>query len=417
MSQTLDTGDDAAQMFAVQPKTNCPHLGAGLSQGTIAIDLKIPCGGCNDLKENWLCLQCGAVNCSRFVNSHASAHNESTKHPIALSFSDLSFWCYTCDSYIKAPALNLIWTAAYTAKFGEAPPEPTNRGFNPGEDINEYYDSPSILEEKVTKLADYIRESGGRTVAYTGAGVSTSAKIPDYRGPQGYWTLKDQGVAMVPGIKIAQAIPTFTHVSLVQLQKRGVINFVTSTNVDGLHRRAGTAEHEMAELHGNCYKETCTKCKKEYLRTFDVTDEGTLNHLTFRQCEVPGCGGNLRDTIINFGEDLPEGELTKADQRARESTLSLVLGTSMRVSPACHLPLIPIRKDSGRLVIVNLQKTPYDKEADLRIWAPTDVVFSMLMEKLGVPVPNEIAGGYPVARPPPYQPDPAKAAPQKRKRN
>lgn len=49
----------------------------------------------------------------------------------------------------------------------------------------------------------------------------------------------------------------------------------------------------MAELHGNCYKETCSKCNREYLRTFDVTGEGTLNHLTFRKCEVSGCDGNL----------------------------------------------------------------------------------------------------------------------------
>lgn len=28
-------------------------------------------------------------------------HNLSTKHSIALSFSDASFWCYECESYIE----------------------------------------------------------------------------------------------------------------------------------------------------------------------------------------------------------------------------------------------------------------------------------------------------------------------------
>jgi histone deacetylase 6 len=28
------------------------------------------------------------------------AHNETTKHPLVLSFSDLSVWCYGCDSYV-----------------------------------------------------------------------------------------------------------------------------------------------------------------------------------------------------------------------------------------------------------------------------------------------------------------------------
>ncbi len=33
------------------------------------------------------------------------AHNASSQHCIALSFSDSSFWCYECDSYIDDPSL------------------------------------------------------------------------------------------------------------------------------------------------------------------------------------------------------------------------------------------------------------------------------------------------------------------------
>ncbi len=45
------------------------------------------------------------LGCSRYVKSHMAEHNAKTKHSIALSFSDASFWCYDCESYIEAAEL------------------------------------------------------------------------------------------------------------------------------------------------------------------------------------------------------------------------------------------------------------------------------------------------------------------------
>lgn len=44
-------------------------------------------------------------------------HNNETKHPIAVSFTDLSVWCYSCDSYIEDPSLNPILKAFRDKKF------------------------------------------------------------------------------------------------------------------------------------------------------------------------------------------------------------------------------------------------------------------------------------------------------------
>lgn len=59
----------------------------------------VGCQDCGDRAENWLCLGCGVVLCSRFVNSHMQAHchpsSSSTpqSHCLSLSLSDLSCWC------------------------------------------------------------------------------------------------------------------------------------------------------------------------------------------------------------------------------------------------------------------------------------------------------------------------------------
>ena len=82
----------------------------------------------------------------------------------------------------------------------------------------EVEDDPEVLQQKVVRLAELLR-AAKHAVVYTGAGVSTSASIPDYRGPQGIWTLSKKGAhnassaakADMMGIAFVDAQPTPTH--------------------------------------------------------------------------------------------------------------------------------------------------------------------------------------------------------------
>ncbi len=79
---------------------------------------------------------------------------------------------------------------------------------------------------------------------------------------------------------------------------------------------------KISELHGNSNKEICSSCGKEYLRDFRVRNAvGVHDHLTGRRCTAPGCSGELQDTIINFGESLPEVPLTKGFENAEKADL------------------------------------------------------------------------------------------------
>jgi len=63
------------------------------------------------------------------------------------------------------------------------------------------FDSPEVLERGVKQLADMIRSSK-YVVVHTGAGISTAAGIPDFRGPKGVWTLESKGEA--PKVNIGE---------------------------------------------------------------------------------------------------------------------------------------------------------------------------------------------------------------------
>ena len=52
------------------------------------------------------------------------------------------------------------------------------------EEIKEHYDDEDTIKEKAAKFASYLKESK-HTVFHTGAGVSTAAKLPDYRQYRG----------------------------------------------------------------------------------------------------------------------------------------------------------------------------------------------------------------------------------------
>lgn len=61
-------------------------------------------------------------------------------------------------------------------------------------------------------------------------------------------------------------------------------------------------------------------------------------HKTGRKCDNPKCGGDLEDTIINFNENLRETDLDLGFGHSAEADLHLVLGSSLRVTPAANMP-------------------------------------------------------------------------------
>ena len=266
----------------------------------------------------------------------------------------------------------------------------------------ELSEADADLERKVDALADLVADAKakGGAVVHTGAGISTSAGIPDFRGPNGIWTLQKAGKAMpAASCRFDRARPSFTHAALVALQREGYVRYLVSCNVDCLHVRSGYPREEMAELHGNCFAERCELCETEYVRDFEMPSVGFKT--TGRRCVARGCddgsgagrGGRLRDQVLDWEDPLPPKELKRAERESKEAALALVLGSSLQITPSCDLPLKTTRKrrdgsEAGKLAIVNLQKTPKDRHATLVVHAKVDRVMWGLTRRLGVAVPD-----------------------------
>jgi NAD-dependent SIR2 family protein deacetylase len=216
--------------------------------------------------------------------------------------------------------------------------------------------------------------------------VSTSASIPDYRGSNGLWTQQETGENNNDDyneIDLTKIKPTYSHYVLTFLMSKKYIKFITSTNCDSLHIKSGVDMDDISELHGNIFKETCTKCKKTFIRDFNVllSVKNFNKHLTGRYCDEEDCNGELMDNTINFGEYLNSEEVEKAKYNAKKSDLSIVLGSSMKVSPSNSYPILAKKNENGALVIVNLQKTDFDKYCDLRVFSKIDEFMKLVIKE------------------------------------
>ncbi len=191
-------------------------------------------------------------------------------------------------------------------------------------------------------------------VVLTGAGISTAAGIPDFRGPQGLYVTRRYDPDKVFEIgafrhepqyfyefsrdfvtEVKDIRPTFTHHFLANLEKAGPLAGVITQNIDMLHQLAGN--RTVIELHGSYRSATCGGCGKNYGElTYDWWDDAMVNSPSppIASCSV--CEGVLKPDIVFFGEMV--GGYSEADRMISQCDLLLVLGSSLQVSPASFLP-------------------------------------------------------------------------------
>jgi NAD-dependent deacetylase len=222
------------------------------------------------------------------------------------------------------------------------------------------------LVERVNTLAGWMYEAS-HLVLFTGAGISTESGLADFRGPDGIWTRRAKGLPTKTQ-DFASAEPNRAHLAIFELQEMGKLDFLISQNVDNLHRRSGIHPDLLAELHGNLTRLRCRRCGF-LLDNFDDL------------ITCPICQGALASSVVNFGQPLPEKELSEAYWHSRHSDLFIVAGSSLIVTPAADMPRIALEA-GARLVIINEGETTLDRVAHLRFEEHTGEVLPLAVDRL-----------------------------------
>lgn len=241
-------------------------------------------------------------------------------------------------------------------------------------------------------LADYLRAST-RALIFTGAGISTSSGIPDFRGPQGVWTRRQpvyfQDFMSSEAARIEhwdyklegrdafrEARPNAVHHAIVRLEKAGKLRSVITQNIDGLHGLAGTSAERLIELHGSNALVECQSCHwrgdpDPHFEYFRLKRKPPL-------CQ---CGGFLKPATISFGQNLDPKELGRAGEAAMAADLVVALGSTLSVHPAASFPLLAGRRGIPYLII-NRGATDHDHEecVTLRLDGQVDEIFPRAVE-------------------------------------
>jgi NAD-dependent deacetylase sirtuin 4 len=134
---------------------------------------------------------------------------------------------------------------------------------------------PEPKNDEIQQLESFLR-GNDNIVVITGAGVSTSSGIPDYRGPQGSYNRGHKPVvhsefvssektrqrywarSLLGWKSFSQARPNDAHLALANLEMRGVISTIVTQNVDRLHQKAGSID--VIDLHGRNDRLSCLSC-------------------------------------------------------------------------------------------------------------------------------------------------------------
>ncbi|XP_066925909.1 NAD-dependent protein deacetylase sirtuin-1-like [Clytia hemisphaerica] len=253
-----------------------------------------------------------------------------------------------------------------------------------------------------------------KIVVLTGAGVSVSCGIPDFRSRDGIYARLSKDYPDLPNpqamfdihyfksnqwpfFKFAKEIypgqftPSLCHRFISFLDRTGRLLRNYSQNIDTLEQVAGIKN--VVQCHGSFATATCMNCK------FTVSCEEIKNEI-FNQ-KIPHCKkcsvntvedgriNVIKPDIVFFGESLPESFHRQIQDDKDKADLLIVIGSSLKVRPVSLIPNL-IRPDVPQILI---NREPLSHMSfDVELYGNCDDVIAELCTQLGSEWTNVLQG-------------------------
>ncbi|BFZ07182.1 hypothetical protein BsWGS_10221 [Bradybaena similaris] len=237
----------------------------------------------------------------------------------------------------------------------------------------------SKLEElTLNGIAKYLMsDQCNNIITMAGAGISTSAGIPDFRSPgtglyqnlASYNLPHPQAIFELgyfkenpkPFFVLAKELyphvlkPTPCHYFIKMLNDKGKLLRHYTQNIDTLERVSGLDFDKIVEAHGSFHSSHCLDCNHEY--ALEWMKEQIFDDKVPR-CTEEGCSGVVKPDITFFGEALPRRFADLVTKDFAKCDLLIVMGTSLAVQPfaslvnrvPAHTPRLYINLEKGATI-------------------------------------------------------------------
>lgn len=239
--------------------------------------------------------------------------------------------------------------------------------------VDEAQPSQTLKDRTIGSVASHLKsDKVQRVVVLTGAGISTSAGIPDFRSPdtglysnlarlklpypEAVFDISFFRENPAPFYMLAQELypgkykPTVSHAFIALLAKKGLLHMLFTQNIDCLERAAGVPPEKVIEAHGSFASQRCIDCKTEYPDEFmrEFVKSGDIPY-----CEDQACNGLVKPDITFFGEALPQRFHMNTHVPAQADIL-IIIGTSLTVHPFASLPDLAL--EGTPRVLLNMER-------------------------------------------------------------